>query len=356
MIPGDKKTADGLAGDLASSLGIELPEAQRLLDGFSKAMAGELLSAKCISLGVAGAFCNTYIPSGKKTDAAGIVYTPPRNTLVFQEQPSGTDDAIRLAVSRMALSEEEAGRFSNAFLSLFGDLVKRKQPFGLNGLGSFGIENGKYTFFPDRTVEELLNREYLNLDKVVLPLHDDTGTTTAGKKPVAFVLTLLVLVAGISAAVWYYLQPEIPLLTSASEEAAKHNGPKIAVRVSRSETVQPESVQPPATAAIKTEELKESAAADSVVLAKGEFTIVLATFRKEETAINESRRLRAGGISAFIWPAMVNGAKYYRLATGKFRTGSAAAGELKEMPGNLARGACIQQAIKGVVIHGEQQL
>ncbi len=356
MISGDMKTADGLAGDLASSLGIELPEAQRLLDGFSKALTGELLSAKHVSLGGAGAFSITYIPSEKKKDAEGIVYTPPRNTLIFQEEPSGSDDTVRLAVSRMALSQEDAERFSPAFLSLLGDAVKQQRAFSLKGFGRFGFEDGKYLFCSDRSFDELLNREYLNLDQVVLPLHEASGRTTAGKKPVALVLTILVLVAGISAAVWYYLQPESPLRASAMEEPAKNTGPKIAEKVSRPETVQPEIVQLPDPAALKAEEHKETAAADSLVLAKGDYTIVLGTFRKETTAVKESRRLNAEGISAFVWPGMVNGTKYYRLATGKFRTGSAAAGGMKEMPGNMARGACIQQAIKGVVIHGEQQL
>jgi cell division septation protein DedD len=169
--------------------------------------------------------------------------------------------------------------------------------------------------------------------------------------PVAVSLNILLLVTEISAAVWYYLRPEIPMPTSASEVPAEKSSPKIEAEVS----VQ-ERVQPPQPAALKAETHEEPSAVDSLDLVKGDFTIVLGTFRKEETALNESRRLRAGGVSAFVWPAMVNGTKYFRLATGKFSSGTAAAVELKDMPGDLARGACIQKVIKGAVIHGKQQL
>ena len=122
------------------------------------------------------------------------------------------------------------------------------------------------------------------------------------------------------------------------------------------QTENPRSVSVPAVSpnvAVQSALHPQVAEADSIELEKGDYTIVLATYRLERTAIKERIPLRSAGITAYIWPAMLNGERCYRLMTGRFSGYSAAAARLKGLPGKVAAGAYVQEVIKRVVLYGK---
>ena len=96
--------------------------------------------------------------------------------------------------------------------------------------------------------------------------------------------------------------------------------------------------------------------ADSLVLVKGDYAIVLATFETEKRAHQQITPLRSSGIKAFVWPTSMADTKYFRLMTGRFASYSAAAAKLKGMPPKMVEGAYIQQVKKTAVLHGEKGL
>jgi len=61
-------------------------------------------------------------------------------------------------------------------------------------------------------------------------------------------------------------------------------------------------------------------------------------------------------MSAFIWPAFMQGEKYFRITTGRFATREAANEQLKLIPARMANGAYIQQVKKTVVVYGKKGL
>jgi nucleoid DNA-binding protein len=350
MIPGDVKKNDGLSEEIAERLSIGVPEARHLLCAFSRGLAGELLATGNISLGGVGTFTVAYVPSEKKTGASGIIYTSPRNRLVFDPKVSGRDDSRRIVLQGISPGDGDAERFRKAFCGVLGCAVRQKRDIRLKGFGTFANDGGNYTFFPERSFEELLNREYLNLDEVVLPIRDASGNGTGGRKNMRpFLIAGFLLSAGILFGLFYLPgvpdlreyghaagQPEKVISPTASVEAA----PKPAAESSADEA---DGVR------------EETASADSLALVKGDFTIVLATFRKAEKAAGEADRFRAGGLPVFVWPASGEGIQYFRLATGKFSTAGGAAEALKHLPPGTDTGnACIQKVIKAIVLHGEQ--
>ena len=341
-IPGDVMTNFDLTEELAGLLAVERPEAVRLLDSFSGAMAGELLASKKLALGGVGSFSVIYVPSEKKESVSGIVYTPPRNMLVFDRRSSGGDDTLRLGVSRMSMSQDEALLFSRSILTLLSGAVQQQREIRLNGFGSFSLENGVYGFFPDRSLEELLNREYLDLEELVLPLNDSSpGGRERKKLPPVLIVSSLLSAALLFAVLYSWRpdtlfsvgvqRPEIPAVTAVHDGTAI---PDIPVQLA------------PAV----------GGALDSVVLEKGDYTIVLATFKKEDTAIKELAALRPKGIKSFVWEVSSGRVKYYRLVTGSFSGSSEAAGQIRGLSEKTQGSPYIQHIIRKVVLYGKKGL
>jgi nucleoid DNA-binding protein len=351
MITGDVKKNDGLSEEIAERLSIGVPEARHLLCAISRGLAGELLATGNISLGGVGSFTVAYVPSEKKTGASGIIYTSPRNRLVFDSKVSGRDDSRRILLQGISTVDGDAERFRKAFCSVLGSAVRQKRDIRLKGFGTFADDGGIYTFYPERSFDELLNREYLNLDEVVLPIRDPSATGTGGriarknKRP--FLIAGFLLSAGVLFGLLYLpgvpepreyghaaVQPEQGISQPSAGEAA----PKL-------------SAETAAEARIVRD---ETAAADSLSLVKGNYTIVLETFRKAEKAAGEASRLRAEGVPVFVWPVSGEGIQYFRIATGKYSTAGGAAEALKNLPPGTETGkACIQKVIKAIVLHGE---
>jgi len=95
---------------------------------------------------------------------------------------------------------------------------------------------------------------------------------------------------------------------------------------------------------------------DSLKLFKGDYAIVLATFKTEKGAHQQLVPLRSSGIKAFVWPSSMDGTKYFRLMTGRFANYTAASERLRGMPKKMVDGAYIQQVKTTVVLHGEKGL
>lgn len=350
MIPGDAKKNDGLSDELAERLSLGIPEARHLVCAFSRGMAGELLASGNIYLGGVGLFSVAYVPSEKKTGVTGIVYTSPRNRLVFDPKISGRDDSRRIALTGVSVADVDAERFRRTLLSVLSSAVKQKREIRLKGFGMFAHDDGTYTFFPERSFDELLNREYLNLDEVVLPLRDPAGNVTRAmngrKNRRSLLMAAIFLFAGLLLGVLYVTGLPGSFQTGLFQDRTAQLPPARTWA----------SNQPAETEETPGGVQKEPAALDSLILAEGDFTIVLATFRRAETANREARRLRSEGFPAFVWSVSDGGRNYFSVATGRFSDIGTAKLAIGKLPESVIGDACVQKVIKEVVLHGKKEL
>ena len=336
-----------LIAELATQLGVERPMALGLLDGLFRAMVAELLAVRKLSLRGIGSFLLTHIPLQKTRSSSGVVYTPPCNKLLFESRLTGADDTVRLAVSRLMMKEDEARRFAQSVAAVFSSALKEQRDISLNGFGRFCRENGIYGFLAEPALEKLLNREYEELREIVLP-GEGSVQSRRERNPYRYfislsaLLTLIVLVS-----VFYYWKLPPFFAVSTAKHSENMDGASLQ---KHPETVARESLQ------LRSPERQAGGAADSVTLEKGEYTLVLATFRKEVTARKELVPFRSAGIVTFVWPASVDGVQYYRLMTGRFSTYAAAAEHRKSLPRKIAERSYIQHVIKRAVLHGEKEL
>ncbi|MEI7695372.1 MAG: HU family DNA-binding protein [Chlorobium sp.] len=331
-----------LTEELAGLLDMERQEAASLFNGFCGAMVAELLAFRRLSVKGLGSFYVAHVPATKKSAGATTIFAPPINKLRFESTLSSGDETLSLAVSRLSMSQGEAARFARTLATLFSSAMQHEKEILLNGLGRFALEEGAYSFFPERTLEELLNREYQELKEVVLPHHEQSGSEKrafGSVVPITFVAVLALLLA-----LWY--------------GKYSHSTKALPSKEVKSPVVQPQTPAQPRIASVTTSAgaLASRSVADSLVLVKGDYAIVLATFESEKRALVELAPLRSAGINAFIWQASMDGMKYFRLMTGKFASREAAAEQLKGMPRNIVRGAYIQQARQTVVVYGKKGL
>jgi nucleoid DNA-binding protein len=328
--------------ELATLLDVETTEAHRYLNAFSGAMVAELLANGKLTVRGLGTFSVTHVPPAKKSTGSGSVYTPPRNRLTFDSRISGADDTVRIAVSRAAMNHDEAVRFARNLASVLGGAVQQQREILLNGFGRFSFEQGSYGFVPERSLEELLNREYQDLEEVVVS-QDGRVQGSGERKFASYAVPFLALVLiGLVLAVLYGRQVAdvvFPPSVAVSERPVKTAVSDVMVDNKMAHAVAP-----------------RGSAVDSLVLEKDDYTIVMASFRSETTALKELASLRAKGIISFIWPASPEGAKYYRIITGKFSSRDKAVELLRGMPEKTAGSAYIQHVIKRVVLHGEKEL
>ena len=342
--------------EFAGLFQVEKPEAELLLTRFSSAMAAELLAARKLSLKGLGSFTVTHFPAEKKSSASTVVYTPPGNRLTFTSKLLGVDDTMRMAVARLSMRIEEAERFGEALSALFRRAIQQQRDIRLNGIGRFTLEQGAYLFFPERSLEVLLNREYHDLQELVLP----SGKFKQGsgvKRALRYLVPLSVCaIAALLFAFFSGREPKPPTIPSPSTVKpvagvikTVDRGKRPAAEVHTDSLTLRKPVAP-----LRSSE--ESEANGSLVLAPDSYTIVLVTLRKSESVHKEVLRLRSEGVKAFVWPAEANGITYYRLITGSFSSRQAAAERLGQMAQKSAGGAYSQHIIKRVVLHEEKVL
>jgi nucleoid DNA-binding protein len=333
-----------LTEELAVLLDLERQEAASLFNGFCGAMVAELLAFRKLSIKGLGSFYVTHIPASKRSSGSAMIFAPPVNKLRFDSTLSSGEDSLSLAVSRLSMSQGEAVRFARTLAPLFSAALQQEKALHLDGLGRFALENGVYSFLPDRTLEELLNREYQDLKEVILQQHKEERSE---RRSPGYILPLSVVVlVGLLLAIVYGRFSWSTFLSSTVEPSKR-----VATVIDRRTSV----VAPPHTATaypIKS----PGGVADSLVLVTGDYAIVLSTFETEKRAHQQLAPLRSSGIHAFVWPTSMDGTKYFRLMTGRFSSYSAAAERLKGLPKKMVDGAYIQQVKKTVVLHGEKGL
>lgn len=337
--------------ELSDRFDVEVHEASRLLNLFFSALVTELLSVGTLSVRGLGSFTVQHIPLKKQSTVSTITYSPPRTSLVFESRISGPDDAKRIAASYLFISRpDDASRFSRILGTIFTQAVQQQKEIYIKGFGRFSLKNGNYVFLIEPSLADLLNREYQDLKEVVLP-QSKPEHGNKERKIFRYVLSFSAIVLTVVLCTvfygWFSENMFFPSTIRPSRSSATE------VVHAKNATIGEQSIS-----ASYSHELSErrGVIADSIVLVKGDYVIVLATFQTERTASNELVPLRSAGIVAFIWPAFVNGMKYYRLMTGKFLTRTAALEKLKKMPEKTAVNAYIQKVKKTVVLHGKKGL
>ncbi len=336
-----------LIDELARLFDVEHEEAATLFNGFCGAMVAELLAFRKLSIKGLGAFYVTHVPATKQSSGTSVIFAPPVNKLRFESSLSSGDETVPVAMSRLAMNQHEATRFARCLATLFAAAMQQEQEIHLNGLGRFALEDGAYSFFPEHTLEELLNREYQDLKEVVLPTQESKAVTKSDWKmpraalPIAAAMMVIALLA-----VLYNSYSE--RIFSAASTSQHQSAERMTIGATDKQHTPPSPQKSPKPSVI--------AVADSLVFQKGEYALVLSTFESEQKAFRELVPLRATGINAFIWPAFMGGNKYFRLTTGQFATREAANEQLKLIPARMANGAYIQQVKKTVVVYGEKGL
>jgi len=171
-----------LIEELAGLLDVETQEAGRLLKGFFSAMVTELLAVHKLSVKGLGSFTVKRVPLKKTSNTSGVTYTPPCNKLIFDSRTSGSDDTVRIAAAKLFISSGEAEQFGRSLAVILHKAVKQQREIQIKGLGLFSLEHGRYSFIPERSLEELLNREYKDLENVVLSNHASSQGWIQSKK------------------------------------------------------------------------------------------------------------------------------------------------------------------------------
>jgi len=330
---------------LARLLGVDREEAQQRLDRFACVMTAELLDRKSLSIDGLGIFSVVHEQAVREKTSSGTRYLPPVNRVVFEARKEAAGESARIASRRLEMDSAEAGRFAQAFADMSEEVKRGVGRLELRGFGSLTTVSGQFRFQPEASLEALLNIAYDGLKEIVipesrtemeaLPHSDEPGGM---KKVVVFVATVSLLACG-----WFlYRQfsPEVFESLSGGRSAVIDTPAPVVVNASLPDAV-------PDTGSL---------APDSVMLAKGRFTVIVATFNTRKVARQEMARFSGSGLRVMVWPVRQNGMRYYRLVTGDFETRLAALDSMKAMPRGLFRNFYIQQASKNVVLYGEQGL
>jgi nucleoid DNA-binding protein len=330
---------------LARLLGASRDEAEQQLDRFAGGMTAELLERKRLSIDGLGLFSVVHQQAVREKTSSGTRYLPPGNRVVFDARKERAGDAERVATGRLEMEAHDARRFVKALVDMFEAVKSGSGRLELRGFGSFTMVSGQFHFQPEASLEALLNIAYDGLKEIVIPesrsameakpLSDEPEGIN---KVVVFVATVSLLACG-----WFlYRQfsPGVFESLSGSRSPVTDTPAPVALNASLPSAV-PET---------------GSAAPDSLMLQKGRYTVVAATFSSMKGARGEMLRLSERGLRVWFWPVRDDGKRYYRLVLGDFETWQAALDSMKAMPRGLSRNFYIQQASKNVVLYGEQGL
>lgn len=321
---------------LAERLGTDAAQASNLLGRFAAGLAAALLGGARIGVGGLGSFSVVHDHAARSTSGSGTVFMPPKERIAFDPRPVASGDAARIARERLGMEAGEADGFARALAEVLGRLRTEGAPFELPGFGNLAAKGGNWEFTPDAALEELLNGLYEGLQGIGMP--DRTAPApeprSAGLlKPVGIGLALLLLGAG-----GYFAIGRMD--TGTAVPPSPSSDTRAATTAAAGKPAAPAAASSP----------------DSLVLAKGHYTVIAATFSSLKSARGEASRLSALGHRIMLWPVRSDGQRYYRLVTGDFAGIPEAQDSLRRMPAGLSKNAYIQQAYKNVVIYGEQGL
>ncbi|HWQ26201.1 MAG TPA: SPOR domain-containing protein [Chlorobaculum sp.] len=329
------------------------------LDRFSGALVAELLDAGTVAVDGLGMFSIVHEHAAREMTESGSRFLPPRKRVVFDPIPGGKGDSARIAAERLDMKADDALQLTKALSGLFERSRKKSLDLKLRGFGSFSKVEGLYVFQPDPSVVELLNSAYDGLKTIDIQDSKDIqerkaapvpGAGSGGQfKKAAAVVTASVLLAAGGYLVSRQISPDSIIALTGSKTPTPAT--KTLVTPSTTDKV-PDQVSVIAVPARNA----GSAVPDSVVLAKGRFTVVTATFSSMKTVRQEIGRLSGLGHRIMVWPVKAAGKQSYRLVTGDFESHRAALDSVKTLPQSLSKNIYIQQASKNVVLYGEKGL
>ncbi|NTV66933.1 MAG: sporulation protein [Chlorobaculum sp.] len=337
--------ADTASDILARLLGTAPDEAQRQLDRFAGGMTAELLDRKRLTVDGLGLFSVVHEQATRQATSSGTRYLPPGDRVAFEARKDRVGDAERIATGRLGMEAGEARRFAKALGDMVDAVKKGPGRLELRGFGSFTLVSGAFRFQPEASLEALLNIGYGGLKEIVIPERQAEKQTqpksveSGGLKKVA----LFVAAVSIFASGWFLYRQ---FATDGFDLSSVGNSAESVV-------VAPVVLNAPSPA--KAPGIVPSSL-DSLILQKGRYTVIVATYNTQKVARQEMARLSGGGRRVMIWPVKSGGVRYYRLVTGDFETRPAALDSMKAMPRKVAHNGYIQQAQKNVVLYGEQGL
>jgi nucleoid DNA-binding protein len=330
---------------LAELLGKDNEQASRLLDQFSGSMAAELLGSGRLAIEGLGTFSVVHDHAVRESTESGPVFMPPKNKIAFDPKSPARGDLTKLAVGRLGMEDGESADLARALAVLFKELLKRQSDLELRGFGSFAMLDGRYGFRPDPGFEGLLNSAYEGLEGIAMP----EGAVKASRV-VPYLKPLLLAVTAILLIFVGYLSLR-PLLSDDVDLQPDQAGtPRPYFTITEIEPAEA------ATSPSPVAPVQKEAGPDSLMLSKGRFTVVAATFYSEKVAMEEARRLSAPGRRIMIWKVHSGGQFFYRLVTGDYATNSEARDSLRTIRRGLPKNVYIQQASKNVVLYGENGL
>ncbi|MGC8774547.1 MAG: SPOR domain-containing protein [Chlorobaculum sp.] len=338
---------------LAGLLGIGPDEAQHQLDRFSGGMTAELLDRKRLTVEGLGVFSVVHEQATRQTTSSGTRYQPPRDRVAFEARKERTGDAEGIATGRLGMDAREARRFAKALGETFEAAKEEPGRLELRGFGSFTLESGAFRFQPEASLEALLNIGYGELKEIVIPERaaekeaQSAPVESGGVKKIAlFVAAILILVSG-----WFLYRQFVPgrFELSSAGSSTVTSAPASVVANAQLSSEAPENAAVAATP-------QNGSAADSVILQKGRYTVIVATFSSKKSLRQEWGHLSELGHRLRFWPVKSGGDRYYRLVIGDFESRRAALDSIKSMPKGLPSHSYIQQAPKNVVLYGEQGL
>jgi nucleoid DNA-binding protein len=328
-------------------LGIDVERARRLLDRFSEALTASLLEGGRLSVDGLGQFSVVHKEPVRESTPEGMRYLPPRKTISFDYRPRLQGEVATIAVTRLDMDAAEARGFAQALTRLFAELGKRQGQLVLRGFGVLTAASGGFRFQSDPSLEELLNIAYGGLPSIDIrpaqksgDVHVSSGHPEGLKKIAVLVVVLFLSVGG-----WMFYRQLSPAGSVLPTGKPVDHSMIVSGRV-----MLPDKVGQSVTQGAS------SAQADSVLLRRGRYTVIVATFNTKKVARREMQRLSEPGYRVMIWPVRQDGVRYFRLVLGDFGTFREALDSMKVMPGELSGNSYIQQAPKNVFIYGEKGL
>ena len=155
--------SDTCVARLEKKLSLDKQRVIKLLNVFVAGLVEELVQKGEIAVKGLGYFKVIHIPFRKEVQGNITHALPPRKQIVFLTRPVIDSATLRVIIRKTGLAETDAEKFYGILAGHFRDTIGKKQKLCLEGLGTFGNVDGKYIFVPDRTLQEIVNNAYGNL-------------------------------------------------------------------------------------------------------------------------------------------------------------------------------------------------
>lgn len=313
--------------------------AMRYFSAISGAMRAELFENRLVPVPGFGVFLLRHCPAERRSGRDGVAFLPPRNQVVFEKRVVSDASFIRMISSRILLQQEETERLAVCFPALLNTMLQERGEIVFPGFGRFVSEPSGFMFTADQALDGLLNSEYHDLEAI--PLSSHASVWTLKQKGVLLYTASGVVLLILAGFFFFFVLQQNREFYVSEQRTAKKELPSRPEIFSGSMPVADEG---------------HPSSGSGFFLQPGEYTVVLATYRKKQTAERERIRFDVPGSEVFIWPVTGNGRQYYRLAAGRFPNRGKAEAWMDSTGLGRTGKAYIQQANRRVVLHGEKGL